>query len=116
MSKIRGTIVLVILLWVVGALGYKAASAGKLRETLSTQYGPGVVVENLAYQDNYLLSDLRKGEAIFSVPAARADPRNPRGFASRKMALPIETSGRWWPKEVRIGYPKALTVENPPPP
>ena len=115
MWKVRGIILLVVLLWVAGALGYRAASSQKLRERLARQYGPGVVVEKVSYRETYGLADIRRGEAVFSTPAPREDPRNPRGFTSRKMSLPVETSGRWWPEEIRHGQPKIVAEENEPP-
>lgn len=108
MWKIRGIILLPVVLWVAGTIGYKAASSEKLRELLVAQHGPGVVVEKMTYRETYGLSDIRHGEAVFSVPAAREDPRNPRGFTSRKMVLDIETRGRWWPGSLQHGHPKIV--------
>ena len=112
MWKIRGTLLLLILLWVGGALGYRAASAEKLRVILAPRHGPGVVVEKVTYHDTYAFAVRRRGEAVFSVPAMRDDPRNPRGFSSQKMVVPVESRGRWWPDEVQHGPPRIVPAEK----
>lgn len=112
MWKVRGFIILAVLLWLAGALGYRGAAAEKLRSSMAKQYGPGVVVEKVDYRENYGLSEWRHGEAIFSVPAPKEDPRNPRGFATQKLLIDVETRGRWWPEELRHGYPKPLQTEK----
>lgn len=115
MWKLRGTILLIVVLWVAGAMGYKAASAEKLRANLVHPYGPGVVVEKITFTETYGSSENRRGEAVFSVPARRDDPRNPRGFSSQKMVLLVETRGRWWPGLVQHGTPKIMPPEKPTP-
>lgn len=108
MGKLRGLAILAIVLWSIGALGYRAGTAEKLRAELAKQYGPGVVVEKVRYQEHYALNNLRHGEAIFSIPAPKEDPRNPRGFGARQLAVPVESRGRFWPEEVRHGFPTFL--------
>lgn len=115
MGKIRGLVILIILLWVSGGIGYRAASGEKLRASLARQYGPGVVVEKVTYHDTYGLNSFRQGEATFSIPAPKADPRSPRGFAAQMFAVPVESRGRFWPGELRHGYPKVIQSASAPP-
>ncbi|MFM7181241.1 MAG: hypothetical protein ACKO2G_07235 [Verrucomicrobiales bacterium] len=75
MWKVRGFILLVVLLWISGAMGYKAATAAKLRESLTKQDGPGVVVVKMTLQGTYGLSTRRTGDVVFSISAPRTDPR-----------------------------------------
>lgn len=116
MSKIRNLIVVLVLAYFAGMLGYKYTVESRLRAKLAPAYGESLAIKSVKFQDWYLQNATRTGESTFTYSTIKpigTSADSGRGLNIQEISMTVTVAGKWWPGEVAAANTRPVAGRAP---